>query len=158
MNEVTTTMSETEGLILGRLSSESLREATGGGCEEWLEALDAAGAAGWKHKEIVAYLEREHPESGSSWWRQSITVGYEQARGKRAVGETDAGFQVGVQRSVALTVTEAWELITSRPELWLGEGASVAFDEGERYEVLPAAGTPAASGKSGLSSLAPACE
>lgn len=115
-------MSKNDGLILGRLSSESVREATGRGWEEWLDALDAAGAADWKHKEIVAYLEREHPETGSSWWRQSITVGYEQARGKRAVGETDAGFQVGVQRSVAVTATEAWVLITSPPELWLGEG------------------------------------
>ncbi|MBA3329289.1 MAG: SRPBCC domain-containing protein, partial [Actinobacteria bacterium] len=77
----------------------------------------------------------------SGWWRQSITVGYEQARGKRAVGETPgAGFQVGVQRTVAATATEAWELITSRPELWLGEGASVAFDEGTQYEVPAAHG------------------
>jgi uncharacterized protein YndB with AHSA1/START domain len=135
-------------LTLGRVSSESVREATGHGWQEWLDALDAAGAAGWGHKEIVAYLKREHPEVSSGWWRQSITVGYEQARGKRVVGETaDAGFQVGVQRSVAATVTEAWELITSRPELWLGQGASVAFDKGEQYEVPPGHGTPGASGE-----------
>jgi uncharacterized protein YndB with AHSA1/START domain len=137
-----------EELTLGRVSSESVREATGRGWQEWLDALDAAGAAGWDHKEIVAYLTCEHPEVSSGWWRQSITVGYEQARGKRVVGETaDARFQVGVQRSVAATVTEAWELITSRPELWLGEGASVAFDKGEQYEVPPANGAPGASGE-----------
>lgn len=38
----------------------------------------------------------------------------------------DAGFQVGVQRSVAATAAQAWELIISRPELWLGEGAALA--------------------------------
>ena len=76
-----------------------MREATGRGWEEWLESLDAAGALDWEHKEIVAYLEREHPEVTSGWWRQSIAVGYEQARRKLQVGETaDAGYQVGVQR------------------------------------------------------------
>ena len=60
-----------------------------------------AGAAEWDHKAIVAYLAAEHAGSTTAWWRQSLAVGYEQARGKRAVGETaDAGFQVGVQRTL----------------------------------------------------------
>ena len=124
-----------------------MREATGRGWEEWLEALDAAGAADWNHGQIVAHLEREHREATTGWWRQSITVGYEQARGKRAEGETAAGFQVGVQRSVAASPAEAWELVVSRPELWLGQGASVAFEEGERYEVPAGDGAPGASGE-----------
>ncbi len=132
---------------LGRVSEQSVRTATGYGWEEWLEALDAAGAAAWDHKEIVAHLEREHPEV-SSWWRQSITVGYERARGKRAVGETAAtGFQVGVQRTTAVGVAEAWDLVTSRPDLWLGEGASVVFAEGRRYEVPSGGGEPTATGE-----------
>jgi uncharacterized protein YndB with AHSA1/START domain len=120
--------------MLDRISSESVREATGRGWDEWLDALDAAGAAEWSHKEIVAHLAREHP-AVSSWWRQAITVGYEQARGKRITGETpDAGFQVGVQRSVPLGAADAWALVTSRPDLWLGEGASVVWERGARYE------------------------
>ena len=139
---------EQRQLILGRLSPESVREATGRDWQEWLQALDAAGAADWDHRQIVAHLEREHPEVGSSWWRQSITVGYEQARGKRIVGETaDAGFQVGVRRSVEATRTQAWQLITSRPELWLGEGASVACDKGGRYEVPPGDDAPGVTGE-----------
>jgi uncharacterized protein YndB with AHSA1/START domain len=141
-------MAGREELIVARISSDSVREATGRGWAEWLEALDAAGAADWSHKRIVAHLEREHPEVGSGWWRQSITVGYEQARGKRAVGETaDAGFQVGVQRTVTATAAEAWELITSRPGLWLGDGASVAFAAGERYAVPAGRDAPGASGE-----------
>lgn len=142
-------MASREGeLTLGRISSGSLREATGRGWEEWLEVLDAAGAAARDHKGIVAYLEREHPEVSSGWWRQSITVGYEQARGKRTVGETaDAGFQVGVQRSVPASVSDTWELITSQPELWLGEGAYVSFSEGEQYAVPPGDGGTGASGE-----------
>lgn len=140
--------SEKDELTLARLSSASVRRATGWGWEVWLDELDEAGAAEWDHKEIVAYLEDQHAEATSSWWRQSIAVGYEQAHGKRVVGQTaGAGFEIGVQRSVATTVREAWELITSRPELWLGEGAYVNFAEDERYEVPPGDGTPGASGQ-----------
>src|SRR5207245_6743467 len=74
----------------------------------------------------------------TGWWRQAIAVGYEQASGRRRVGQTAAGFQVGVQVSVAATAAEAWELITARPELWLG--ASVIFEKGQRYEVPGASG------------------
>jgi len=88
--------------ILARVSSGAMTEATGRGWEEWLAALDAAGAAEWTHKEIVAHLAHAHPEVASGWWRQTITVGYQQARGGRGVGETaQAGFEIGVQRSVA---------------------------------------------------------
>ena len=61
--------SEQKELTLVRLSSETVREATGRGWEEWLEALDAAGAADWNHGQIVAHLEREHREATTSWWR-----------------------------------------------------------------------------------------
>jgi hypothetical protein len=148
---------EGQDLTYGRISSASMREATGKGWEEWLSVLDAAGAADWDHKRIVAHLEREQPDSRSGWWRQSITVGYEQARGKRAVGQTaDAGFQVGVRKSMPLTTTEAWELITSRPDLWLGEGASVAFDVGAEYEVPARGGERGRAGRSASSSRATA--
>jgi uncharacterized protein YndB with AHSA1/START domain len=126
--------SQKQELMLDRISTESVREATGRGWDDWLKTLDAAGAEDWDHKEIVAYLGREHGEATSSWRRQSITVGYEQARGKRVVGETaETAFQVGVQKSVDATVTEVWDRITSRPDLWLGEGASVDLAEGTPY-------------------------
>ena len=127
--------------ILARISSESVREATGRDWDDWLETLDGAGAANWDHKAIVAFLAREHASETTGWWRQSIAVGYEQARGKRAVGETaSTGFQVGVQRTIDGTVVDAWELLTSRPDLWLGDGVQVAFAAGERYEAPDAAG------------------
>lgn len=141
-------MGRTDGLMLERISADALREATGRDWDGWLEALDAAGAEELSHKEIVSYLGREHGDATTSWWRQSIAVGYEQARGKRELGQTrDVGFQVGVQRSIDASRDEAWELLTSRPELWLGEGASVWFEEGERYDVPAQSGEAAASGE-----------
>ena len=144
---MTSTTNQTGTPAGGRVSAEAVREATGRGWDEWFQLLDAAGAADLPHGEIVAVLRRGHP-AVSGWWQQSITVEYERARGKRVVGQTaGAGFQLGVQRSVAATAAEAWELITTRPGLWLGEGAAVAFAEGERYEVPAGPGAPGASGE-----------
>jgi uncharacterized protein YndB with AHSA1/START domain len=132
----------------GGVSEASLEAATGRGWDGWLAALDDAGAGGWSHKEIVAFLAREHADETTAWWRQTIAVGYERARGKRAVGQTaDAGFQVGVQRSVDASRSKTWELLTSRPELWLGPQAAVTFEEGARYEVPAAGDSPAAAGE-----------
>lgn len=140
-------MNGPDELTLSRVSSASVRAETGRGWVQWVEVLDVAGAVAWDHKETVAYLEREHSEV-SSWWRQSITVGYEQYRGKRVVGQTaDAGFQIGVRRSIAATAMEAWELIISRPELWLGEGASVTFTKGATYDVPAGHREPRATGE-----------
>ncbi|MDV6012549.1 SRPBCC domain-containing protein [Haloechinothrix sp. LS1_15] len=132
---------------LARVSSSSVRAATGQGWQEWLGQLDAAGASGWSHKEIVTHLNSEHPEI-SGWWHQTLAVGYEQARGKRVAGQTaDAGFQVGVRKTVPATPTEVWRVLTERPELWLGEGVSVTFQRGERYTVQAGPDGAAASGE-----------
>ena len=133
--------------IVGRISSAAVHEATGRGWDEWFEALDAAGAEAWSHGQIVAYLRAEHVGATTGWWRQSLTVAYEQARGKRAVGETSSGFQIGVQRSVAADATRVWALITSRPELWLGGGPALRFVEGERYAVRGDRGGAGVSGE-----------
>lgn len=135
-----------EGRVLARVSSETVRSATGLGWPEWLDALDAAGAAAMTHRGIVAHLAEAHPHV-SSWWQQSIAVGYEQARGKRAVGETAGGFEVGVRRTVPGTPARVWSLLAAHPELWLGDGAALALEPGERYEVPSRAEGSGASGE-----------
>ena len=119
---------------LNGVSSEAVMRATGHGWEEWLAILDQAGAEGWGHKEIVAYLASSHGLSG--WWQQMVTVAYEKAKGRRVVGQTaDTGFQVGVQKTIPLTINDAWALLTS-PEgiaIWLGEGGRFTLSVGERY-------------------------
>ncbi len=136
-----------ESLVLSRVSSAKVREATGHGWPEWLEVLDAAGAQAWDHRQTVAYLAAEHPEV-TAWWQQCVTVGYEQARGKREVGETaDAGFEIGVRRTVAATTAQVWDVLTARPDLWLGAGAELTLEPGERYEVPPTAESDGARGE-----------
>ena len=42
------------------ISSAAARQASGRGWDEWLAALDAAGARSWDHRQIVVHLEHEH--------------------------------------------------------------------------------------------------
>ncbi len=131
-----------------RVSEESLREASGRGWEGWFEVLDAAGALDLSHRDMVRHLDEHHRDELSAWWQQTVVVGYEKARGLRVVGQTaGAGFQIGVQRTLAAPLDAVWETVVSRPDLWLGEGASVQLEPGRRYDVPAAAGQPAAAGE-----------
>lgn len=116
-------------------SDDAVQAATGRTWDEWEKVLDARGAAGLSHKQIVALLD-EMGEIGSGWWMQTVTVGYEKRKGQRVTGETaDTGFQVGVQRTVPLPPEDAWRLLTSAKGVrtWLGGEPGPRWEKGERY-------------------------
>jgi hypothetical protein len=83
-----------------KVSDERLKAATGRVRAEWHALLDAAGADGWKHPEIARWLYETQGVDG--WWAQGITVGYEQAHGRRLPGQqADGTFSVTVTRTIA---------------------------------------------------------
>lgn len=119
---------------INNVSSEAVEKATGKTWGQWLKIIDKAGGKKKGHKEIVAYLNKKYKLS--PWWQQMVTVGYEHARGKRVTGETaDAGFQLGVQRTVSLQQVGVWSLLTSQEGVnkWLGK-TKTHFKEGENYK------------------------
>ncbi len=95
--------------------------ATGRGWDDWLRILDARGIDWFSHGDTAAWLVAEHGISG--WWSQSVTVGFERARGVRAVNQTTAGFNVGVTRTLDVPVEAVYRAVV---------------DEGERDRWLPA--------------------
>jgi uncharacterized protein YdhG (YjbR/CyaY superfamily)/uncharacterized protein YndB with AHSA1/START domain len=132
-------------LITARVTDSAVKEATGRDWKAWMRALDAAGAAELNHKQLVAHLAREVE---STWWQQSIAVAYEQARGKRVVGETaTTGFQVGVVRTLPMTAPKLWDLVTKQAERWLGPGAKLKPEPGKGYEVPKRRGAPGVRGE-----------
>jgi hypothetical protein len=101
------------------VADETVVAATGRGWQAWFEALDAWEAATRSHTEIARWLREEQGVEG--WYSQSITVGYERARGLRAPGERPDGFAVGVSRTIAVPVQELFDAFTdeSLRERWL---------------------------------------
>lgn len=116
-------------------SDEAVRTATGRTWDEWVQVLDARGAAGLSHRQIAALLE-ESGEIESGWWVQTVTVGYEKRKGMCVTGETaDTGFQIGLQRTLPLAPDEAWRLLMSAEGVraWLCGDPKVRWEKGARY-------------------------
>jgi hypothetical protein len=89
------------------MSEESILRRTGRGWEEWFDLLDESGAVEWPHSEIARWLAAEQGIAG--WDAQSVTVSYERARGRRAVGERPEGFSVTASRTVAVPVEQLYD-------------------------------------------------
>lgn len=125
------------------ITDEAVREATGRGWDEWEALLDARGAAELSHKQIVALLADGLVES--RWWQQGVTVAYEKRKGRRDLGQTaDGAWQVGVRRTLPLSMDTAWRLLTSPAGVraWLGDVPSLALEKGAAYATADgAAGT-----------------
>jgi hypothetical protein len=101
------------------MSDATVARGTGRGWDDWFRILDAWGAASKGHPAIAKHLREEHGVDG--WWAQTVTVGYEWARGLRRVHEMPDGFQVSVSRTVAASVEEVWRDFVEpvRRDAWL---------------------------------------
>ena len=84
------------------MSDEAVRRGTGKTWDEWLVLLDSWGAAERTHPEIARHLAEAHGLDG--WWAQGVTVGYERARGMRAVHQRPDGFSVNASKTFPVPV------------------------------------------------------
>jgi hypothetical protein len=104
-------------------SDEAIRRATGKGWTAWVRLLDDWGAAERTHTEIARHVSSELGVDG--WWAQSVTVGYERARGRRAANQrADGAFCAYVSKTVpvdALTLSQAMTDARRRAR-WLEPG------------------------------------
>lgn len=102
-----------------RISEEKLQEATGRTWRSWFARLDETGAVRRPHREIARWLIEEH--ALDHWWAQTITVGYEQARGLRAPGQNATGFEVSVSKTVSVPVRRLYRAFVddAQRRLWL---------------------------------------
>jgi hypothetical protein len=107
-----------------RTTAEALTEATGRDWVSWYELLDASGGASRSHRDIAAWLMSEH--GLDNWWAQTVTVGYEQARGLRPVGGSrDGTFAANAGKTVGVNVSELYAafLDERRRVAWLPDGS-----------------------------------
>ncbi len=101
-----------------RPGDEALQRATGRTWSEWFATLDGDGAATLDHRGIVA-LTVGH--GAGPWWAQTVAVGYEHARGKRALHERPGGFTASGSRTIETTPDRLYEALAeeSSRAVWL---------------------------------------
>lgn len=110
-----------------KMSDEKLKAATGRTRADWHEVLDAVGAREWKHPAIATWLQDEQGVDG--WWAQGITVGFEQAIGRRLPGQTaDGTFSVSVTKTVNNTRESVVEGVLTMLTDHLGEPSTLSPD------------------------------
>lgn len=119
---------------VSRISSEAIAKATGKTWREWTVALDRADAVQWEHKALIDFLADTYHMS--PWWCQTIARQYERVHWQRVIGQTaTVGFEMGVQRTIALVQGQLWDFLTSVRgiALWLGEPAAGPLIAGSNY-------------------------
>jgi hypothetical protein len=98
------------GVSEHNISDDKLLAATGKPRAEWHDLLDAENASNWKHTRIATWLREAHGVDG--WWAQSITVGYEQARGMRLPGQlADGTFTASASKTLHRPLDEALDFV-----------------------------------------------
>jgi len=85
------------------MSDAAVAAKTGKTWKQWFTILDKAGAKKMSHQEIVKYLDAE-PGMGP-WWRQMVTVTYEQARGLRRLHQKPSGYEISVSRTINVPIS-----------------------------------------------------
>jgi uncharacterized protein YndB with AHSA1/START domain len=108
------------------MSDEAVRAKTGKTWKQWVRALDAVGAREMPHRDIARHVNDEYDVS--SWWAQTITVGYERIRGLRDVGQRRGGdYDVNKSKTLPVPVAELYDAFSDprQRERWL---PGVTFD------------------------------
>ncbi|MGH3112079.1 MAG: hypothetical protein ACRDOP_01265 [Gaiellaceae bacterium] len=105
-------------------SDEAIRERTGRGWEEWFDLLDEWGAAERTHREIARWVAEQQGAEPLAWNVQAVAVGYERARGGRAVGQRADGFAITASKTVAVPVERLFDAFTDEAtrDRWLPDG------------------------------------
>jgi activator of Hsp90 ATPase-like protein len=90
------------------MSDAAIQKATGRPWAEWVTILDNAGAISKPHREIAEYV---YAQGGvTSWWSQSVTVGYERIRGLREKGQRrGGGYEAHKSRTFAVPVKKLYD-------------------------------------------------
>ena len=79
------------------ISPEAIEGGTGRSWDEWLAFFTSIGAEQLTHQEIVA---RASELGAPPWWRQMVTVAYEQHIGRRVPGQDcDGEFNLSASRT-----------------------------------------------------------
>jgi len=106
---------------LAGMTDAAVAAKTGRTWRQWVDALDADGAAAMTHRDIAAMVHGKHQVG--DWWAQTVTVGYERIKGLRERGQRRNGtYEASKSRTFDVPVSTLFDLwaddVTRRR--WLG--------------------------------------
>jgi uncharacterized protein YndB with AHSA1/START domain len=106
---------------LAGMSDAAVKAKTGCTWERWVWALDRAKADKWPHREVAKYIGEKYKMS--SWWSQTVTVGYERIKGLRAIGQRrDGSFEATKSRTLSVPLPRLYRAFSDKRwrSRWLG--------------------------------------
>jgi hypothetical protein len=106
---------------LAGISSDAVLKATGKGWADWVSEIDRHGGDTRSHAEIAEMLATEL--GVKPWWSQMVTVGYEQAKGRREKHQKPGGYEISASRTIGVDIKDAFDAWASdaRRGKWLKE-------------------------------------
>ena len=94
-----------EYAALAGMSDDAVRAKTGKTWRQWVKVLDAIDAHTLPHREIAAHVHATYDLT--SWWSQTVTVGYERIRGLRETGQRrDGAYETNKSRTFPVAVAK----------------------------------------------------
>jgi hypothetical protein len=123
------------------VSDAAVQRATGKSWDEWFGLLDAWHGTTHNHAEIARHVHEAYGIDG--WWAQSVTVGYERARGMRALHERPDGFSMNASKTFLVPVERLFAAFVEQDERerWLEavefRNRSNQPHKSARFDVLP---------------------
>src|SRR5687767_8068531 len=123
------------------VSDASVHKATGKSWDEWFALLDAWHGTTHNHTEIARHVYETYGIDG--WWAQSVTVGYERARGMRALHERPDGFSMNASKTFPVPVERLFAAFVEQEEreLWLEavqlRNRTSQPHKSARFDILP---------------------
>ena len=96
------------------VSDAAVQRATGKSWDEWFALLDAWQGKTHNHTEIARHVHETYGIDG--WWAQSVTVGYERARGMRALHERPDGFSMNASKTFSVPVERLFTAFVEHDE------------------------------------------
>jgi hypothetical protein len=123
------------------VSDAAVQRATSKSWDEWFALLDAWQGTTHNHTDIARHVYETYGIDG--WWAQSVTVGYERARGMRALHERPDGFSMNASKTFPVPVERLFAAFMEHDERerWLEavelRSRTSQPHKSARFDVLP---------------------
>lgn len=110
---------------LSGMKNAAVKEKTGRDWSEWVALLDRGGWSEKPHRDIAKHV---HSLGVPGWWSQSVTVGYERIKGRRAIGQrADGKYEASKSRTFAVPLATLYEAFANarRRKRWMAATPAV---------------------------------